>query len=412
MIHMTRKLRWLSLAGLLVLLGACSDDPEESKTTSPCEDVVCAGDSTCDPLDGICKCGDGADRITCGSGQICQLEPSPSCISDLCDLVTCRQGQTCDSADGLCKCGGEVCESGETCLQNECKSSTRCDGVVCAESIGESCDPADGLCKCGNDVCSFGQSCQAGACEQDLCAGTNCGAGMVCNPGDGTCHCGSEGGPICSLGQVCVMEDGVPRCEGYDVCADAGQRCFGGTVCDPTDPEGACRCGGIGPLAPVCARDQSCFDGECIGGDKCFDVVCGSGTACDPEDGLCKCGGMGGQICDEVSEVCTAREGKAVCANTCDPRDFAPACDEAEGCYFDTTGSNPKSYCMAAGNGAEGSSCDSPSDCQAGYHCMSGSSGSKCRAYCSTKVEGSCPDGGTCLPIPSGPDGLGFCISF
>src|SRR5690554_6353452 len=83
---MKSKQHWLAFAAMIALgsaLGlACGDDPEE---TDLCADVECIdAATTCDPIDGICKCGTGDDRITCKSNEICQTEPNPACLQDRC----------------------------------------------------------------------------------------------------------------------------------------------------------------------------------------------------------------------------------------------------------------------------------------------------------------------------------------
>lgn len=410
---MTRKLPWLGLAGLIALLAAaaCGDDPKQPKPAQACDDVVCDTEHgmACDPVDGLCKCG-GPGGLVCGEDQTCVVDPSPACVSNACDLQTCERGQSCDPTDGECKCGNTACAADEECVQGiTCVKGRLCEGVTCGE--GETCDAADGQCKCGSVnpvLCSFGETCQNDTCTPDACAGVNCGAGMECNPADGLCHCGSEAGPVCSSGQSCVTDDTGSRCDGVDVCADAANRCFGGTVCDPTDPAGSCRCGGIGPTAPVCAPDQTCTSsGICAGGDKCLNVACTNGTSCDPEDGACKCGGVGGLTC-AANQLCVLANNNAACANGCDA--LSPtACGAGEGCYFDASQRDFGSFCALAGVTGEGGTCTAPTDCAAGLHCTAGTPNNKCLKYCDAAANTGCNANQACVQVPNAPAGLGTC---
>src|SRR5690606_10959325 len=100
---------------------ACGDD--EVKEVNLCEGVVCDVNypgSTCDPLDGLCKCGTGDDRILCKSGEACEADPTPTCIETACVGVHCDNGQVCDPTDGVCKCGTSTCTGDEECVQNRC----------------------------------------------------------------------------------------------------------------------------------------------------------------------------------------------------------------------------------------------------------------------------------------------------
>jgi len=86
-----------------------------------CDSVSCPAGETCDPDDGICRCGGvGPEHPGCTSGASCV---SGTCVGgDLCAPggapVVCATGQSCDPIDGLCKCGGKdgvVCGEDEGC---------------------------------------------------------------------------------------------------------------------------------------------------------------------------------------------------------------------------------------------------------------------------------------------------------
>lgn len=150
----------------------CSDDQfcspnGETKicVASICNGVHCAGTNTCDPNDGYCKC----NGVVCQSGEACACPAGSdggtcadslrTCkLSSACAGVTCNGGTTCDPVDGQCKCGGPggpACASNQICALGpppQCQGGAQCvnlDGGMKQCSGGTSCDPEDGKCKCG-----------------------------------------------------------------------------------------------------------------------------------------------------------------------------------------------------------------------------------------------------------------------
>lgn len=408
---MTRRFRWLGFAGLLALLAAVGCEKTEDPGTKPsllCDSVQCTGESTCDEETGACVCGDGG--LPCKGGTVCVLEPSPTCVSDRCEFTTCSNGQGCDPMDGLCKCAGVTCEDGEQCIQSSCVRSELCANVSCQPN--ETCDPVDGSCQCGDGPgCEFGERCDAGICKEDRCAGNPCGNGLTCNQDDGLCHCGDDSGPICSGGEACVSDEGGNRCEAIDPCGDADLRCGVGTTCDRTD--GSCRCGGVGEGFPICASDQICDDGVCIGGELCLDADtrCKGGNTCDPEDGVCKCGGLFGNVCGGDQVCYSAAGGPPSCVQGCDPLKTATGCASGQGCYFKSLGPDEgQLFCAPAGSIPAASTCRGPTECSPGYHCdMGSSSQGKCAAFCNIADRPQCGGAGFCAPLESEGD-VGFCI--
>lgn len=157
----------------------------------------------------------------------------------------------------------------------------------------------------------------------------------------------------------------------------------------------------------------------------CHDVECGENLTCDPTNGLCTCGGQGGQIC-KTGEVCNADSG--VCfspkcefqpcdkGQTCDPLDGVCKCGDAvcqdgETCVDLTCVSGD--LCKGASCGA-GLVCD-PEDgrckcfgvaCEPGQSCIEGActddlcAGVNCtrNAICS-RADGACHCMGSTGPI-------------
>jgi len=90
-------------------------------------------------------------------------------------------------------------------------------------------------------------------------------------------------------------------------------------------------------------------------------------------------------------------------------------CSPGEGCYIfvdypDTPCAQETfgSLCLAEGIGGQGDSCGGPLDCQAGFVCVIGDSGTQCVQYCPLEGVSDCPDGLVCEPIDV--EGFGGCI--
>lgn len=412
---MNSKQRWFAFAAIIALgaaLGvACGGGEEEERDL--CADVECLDPATtCDPTDGICKCGTGDDRIICKSNEICQAEPDfpPACLQNSCAGVTCDGGETCDPTDGVCKCGAVPCSEGQVCSQNRCVIPDPCVGKLCPE--GQTCDPSDGACKCGGEICGEDERCDEGVCVEDPCKGVHCGGLSVCNPDDRACHCGTVTGEVCMTGESCVEENGIFFCDKINPCENVD--CPGESICDPND--GACRCGGIGEEYPICRPGQVCYEGECRGGSLCADVECAPGFECDPWDGLCKCGG---RLCAE-DETCMSLGGDAEnpvfeCVPKCDPLDLT-ACDDGMSCYVDFSLRTYTGYCAPTGSTALGDTCNVPHDCGPQSTCL-GTAERACHALCSLANNGSdCPGWSQdrldiqCVPGWQGNDQFGRCI--
>lgn len=415
--------------GTLLLITAALGCGKAANTR--CTGVTCTGGLTCDPADGLCKCG-GEGGLVCAQGQVCDSKHL-ACVDPAiaCEQVTCEGNTACDPADGQCKCGGSggpVCAAGEICdpATRHCSSGTACTGVVC--SGREVCDPTDAVCKCDGQVCGAGQICadtDGGGCIASPCAGVHCTGSTTCDPADGQCKCGGAGGPFCGAGETCACTavgadggcDAASRaCEGSTLCASV--TCTGGTVCDPAD--GVCKCGrgeDGGAGGNICGSGQSCDPavGACIGGDRCRDVVCPGGTSCDPEDGQCKCGGQGGQVCGQDQSCFQLQNGNA-CRTGCDP--LMQNCPPNQACFFDESAIAATGYCAPPGTktdlGNPPPLCNGPADCAQGYNCepeVGRDFPGTCHRYCDTKQGANgCTNSDVCVQVGNGaPVGLGQC---
>jgi len=417
---MTSRLRWLLFAGVFAVLSAgalaCGEETVTS-LESRCADVVCGEGFECDEADGECKCG----GMVCAPGEICSMDPAPTCATSLCEFVDCERGQACHPATGECVCGPVSCAENEWCVGGVCTSEDRCDEASCG--TGTTCDPEDGLCKCGETVCEANETCVDDVCVADRCAGVSCGSNSVCNPDTGSCHCGNEAGSVCSTGEACLAveeegEDGEPVVTGF-ACAVSSicdtVQCGGGTVCDPED--GSCRCGGVGTAFPACEDGQSCINGECKGGELCapggIPVDCqteSTGLTCDPLDGVCKCGGKGGEVCGE-GQGCTALGFDRVptCTPFCTLMATNPQCGRDESCYYDARQVHRTPFCAPEGEQTLDGSCEFANDCGKDLYCTLGE---KCAQVCSV-LDGPelCESMGVnleCVPFSHG-EIFGYC---
>lgn len=385
-----RALGLLALLAVAFLALSCGGNKPPTPVTR-CDGVTCANGLSCDPGDGLCKCG-GEGGTLCASGGVCT---GGVCVYS-CGGMVCDRGTTLDPLDCKCKCGTVACESNQACdtTTRTCFVASKCVGVACGG--GMACDPADGACKCGGVLCPGGQVCAAGKCSSEPCAGVACSGGALCDAADGLCKCGGAAGRPCAWGELCSCLTGTTcrdedrRCAVAARCAD--KVCSGGTTCDPAD--GQCRCGG--PGGPICQAGQSCdvLRKACLGGDRCAGITCGASLACDPEDGVCKCGGqngVNGAVC-AAGDVCAHFNDVVRCVTPCDP--LSQKCPTDQACYFDIYAR--VASCAAGGKNVEGAGCRIVSDCGKGLHCqqLPGQTGI-CRRYC--KV----PDGASGCPQAS-----------
>lgn len=175
-----------------------------------CREDSCSGGSVCDPSDGLCRCGElGKLAPTCAPGQSCI---DGACRGgDLCApggvVTVCGDGLSCDPVDGVCKCGGvdgEACGAVEVCVAVEgrpsCEAScTIVIGVDESCGSGRSCylDRAlpHGVPFCAavgpmgvNDACDEFNDCAAGL----FCSRANV-CRRLCHPSEGAgVGCGDE----------------------------------------------------------------------------------------------------------------------------------------------------------------------------------------------------------------------------
>lgn len=171
---------------------ACVDSGEgfHCAAVDLCEDTFCSGGTSCDPSDGLCHCGGfGVSGPVCAEEQTCI---DGACLGGLlCEPagipLECDPGFSCDPADGVCKCGGAgglSCDPEQRCLQSG--SSFRCVST---------CDPLARDPGCGTrSGCYYEPQVLAG---EAFCSsagtqaiGFECERSSNCQPGH---HCSSGG---------------------------------------------------------------------------------------------------------------------------------------------------------------------------------------------------------------------------
>jgi hypothetical protein len=440
-VQIWKNVVWAALAASVmgVVTASCGGG-----TRNLCVDrsITCEAPLSCDPSDGQCKCG-GRGGVVCPMGFVCDPVAN-TCQSTRCARVDCSEkfGTSCDVQDGQCKCGGtggSVCAANEQCnpLTKTCAVAVDCRARGCNRN--EACDQSTGRCLCGTSACTAQQSCTPErTCVANVCKGVSCTGANVCDSADGLCKCN---GVVCQSGEACACPSGADagQCAATERACRAGTACQGvncvnGTTCDPVD--GQCKCGG--PGGPICAANQICSLGpppKCQGGAQCTQPdggprTCPSGTSCDPEDGVCKCGGRGGVVCAPVggadggtmdpAEVCVQNPNQQACRRPCDIR--SPDCPMGTYCYFDSSATAPVAYCAAPtemrveGNGCNTSTaCFSTMPAPRSLHCNGLALGQTglCRAYCDVAaMMAGClqvPVAQRCVQITGAPVGFGYC---
>jgi hypothetical protein len=420
--------------------------------TNPCDDGdACTSGDVCSG--GACS---GGPLINCNDGNPCtddSCDPGSGCINAADDTNTCDDGFFCTDTDvcdnGNCVGSGDPCVAPELCSEAldtcvECLVNADCDDTnVCTDddcSLG-SCVYTDNASSCDDGLyCNGTDTCAGGGCSAH--AGNPCVAPDVCDEATDTCVACLTGadcddGEVCTsdtcAGGVCLYvpnllpcDDGL-FCNGADTCdlgtcsVHAGDPCVAPDSCD--EAADACvECSNHADCddTEVCTKDR-CVAGSCVytnqggacddglfcnGADSCLGGAC-SGHAGDP---------CGGQICDELGDVCVD------CF-------VDPDCDDGDVCTDDACVGGTCEWTVNTAPCDDGLFCNGTDECAAGS--CSVHAGDPCAApdicseaddacvECLTAAD--CNDseicttdacaGGTCLNVPNAlacDDGL-FC---
>lgn len=301
---------------------------------------ACTGSNRCCSGSGN-TCEDPCAGDPCGSGPggnfRCQRDcnqPDGFRCEDFCAGVTCNKpGTSCDPIDGRCKCGGDLGTSTDAC-----------DGSNCCSGSGNTCEDACSPNPCSGNNSRCVRDCSRGSgfrCENP-CDDITCNSPRTsCDPVDGRCECGGE--PLTGNNRCCVDNNWINPCDD-DPCGNSG-RCIRDCTesdgfrcenrCEPNScgdqpnpdcfpPSGECRCGG-GNDWDTCSGSECCVSDSCVNpcaGDPCAGN--GNNTACRRD-----CGSPGGFECFDA------------CANnnTCEDSPTNPVCDNSTGdCFCEPDG--------------------------------------------------------------------------
>jgi len=360
---------------------------------NPCTENTCRWDRTCVflPLSGL-PCDDGNP---CTTADVCLDDgtcagPDPlECVdSDQCTQDDCDPAEGCvfpPAADGLGCDDGDLCTTGDQCLEGECLglAPTCHDGDDCT---ADSCSPDTGDCQflsqsnypCDDgNACTNGDICQEGICipgvpvdctDADPCTIDDC-LELPTDQGGGCTH-EPDVGLACDDANVCTQDDqcnsdgeclGQPiDCDDSNPCTSdychAATGCYqeptGGGPCEDSDPctgTGKCAYGECqpGPLLDCtddfdCTADSCNQEGECV--HLPMDDLCDDGVFCNgPEECHVDSGCQSGTpVALDVSLTCTLDECNEADQlvehlpqnELCDDNDLCTldACSPAEGC--------------------------------------------------------------------------------
>ena len=249
-------------------------------------------------------------------------------------------------------------------------------GIAALFALGANCE-APALSRCTSDLdCQSSSAYLFCEVETGLCLcndNRGCGDNEVCN-GQGRCQAFSG----CNSNADCCLDD---ECEGL-FCDVRTNQCLSVDECQPDEGEYCCTLDSQCPFGFICnTLDLRCTpgcrdDGDCLLGQGCVG------------------GGLGGQIGQCESGVCTANN-LCACGEVCN-------LEEGE-CVFDDRGP----YCSGCTGGVASDDCGEPANyCLTDTSDPSGSS-SFCGVDCSQQQ--SCPFGFTCNEVIIIPPAAPFC---
>lgn len=294
--------------------GQCRCDPAEP----PCAGSECCVGGTCTSV-----CDEDSTACSTGPNRECVADctvPAGFRCEDFCDGVTCTGATSCDPIDGLCKCPGDLGNpAAGACVGN----------AFCCSGPGNTCErPCDDEpCSAGGGdgvsfECNVNCAATGGFVCENACDGINCDTQprsqpfRVCDPVDGDCKCQGfvSGDSQCINNNQCCtgLLSGALVCE--------TNPCSPNPCARNNDGEAFADAGNFPNNWTRCVRncDELSSSGTEVLGyecrDRCDGVSCSvDGASCDVDDGDCKCGGDGGDECTGANRCC---EGSS-CVNPC-----------------------------------------------------------------------------------------------
>jgi hypothetical protein len=357
----------------------------------PADCGECPGGDCCNPH-GTAGCGDGGvqDCVCAEDAWCCDVEWDVTCVLEVVSFQcgTCEGGTVPVCGDGMCK-AGETCE---TCPADcgPCGST----GACCEVHESTGCDkPMVQGCVCQQDAyccqVAWDETCVAEVVD------LGCGTCGTCVPDCNGKDCGGDG-----CGGSCGA------CPADESCQEG--QCVGG--CTPNCTNKFCGDDGCGGTCGDCPPGRECKDGDCVPaclpdctGKQCGSDGCG-GTcgSCPPgffcEDGHCN---------DECTPSCTGKEcGPDGCGGSCGQCPGGFFCQQGK-CDIQCTPDCNGKQCGDDGCGGSCGSCPPEYSCDPHGHCKQG-----CTPSCSGKQCGDDGCGGSCGACPGGQtcNATGHCV--
>ena len=341
--------------------------PDTAPDTAADTADAIGGPVACTPATAATVCGDANG---CFDGFCCNVACNQGCAR--CDLpgregicTPLDAGTTCREASNLCD-AAELCDgltaacpadrfagAGTSCGSTD---STLCDAPDSCDGFGN-CDanfePFDTACGGGDGACLLGERCDGfGVCASagQKPPGTPCGdvTGSACDAPD-SCNSSGECLPNFAPDTAACGDPGSSPC-------DAPDRCDGLGGCEPRHVPVGANCGDGG--SSECDRPDSCDgEGACIANPLPAFTACGdpSSSPCDRRD---SCDGAGSCL-PRVSPAGVA------CGSSVSTECNAPdVCDGAGGC------SAQLAPVGSACGSASASACDAPDSCDLFGRCV------------------------------------------
>eukprot|EP00756_Hemistasia_phaeocysticola_P033178 Hpha_TRINITY_DN16452_c0_g3::TRINITY_DN16452_c0_g3_i1::g.161318::m.161318 len=409
--------------------GICTDNSTGECSDPPKTDGAACNDGNTSTIDDQCKAGEcvGTDMCAgknCDAAGECQEAGSCNPQNGLCVYPTMMNGASCNdgltttvddtcmngTCSGVDKCAGVTCTAKTTCHEvgvcdhqtGFCSEPVRPDGALCNDSLVNTVEDVctAGICrgvdKCVGVFCEPPPACHGpGGCDAPtgLCVYPLLANGTLCDDGniatiDDTCTNGFCAGKSpdealcpasCALPAQCAEP---PTCEGPGMVCTYSNR-PNGYPCDDGD---------------VNTADDRCFQGQCLGSDKCINTICRDPGdqcmekgVCDPTTGNCtSLPRPDGAACDD-GDASTADDQcrKGVCGGN----DLCPQACDVKACH-DAGTCDPNTGLCSYNASADLSACDSngtPGECIAGT-CQPKDF---CRGVTCTAKD-TCHDAGTC----------------
>ena len=272
---------------------------------------------------------------------------------DFNDFVYIVEGVVCQGGGQLCTVPNQqgICATGVTACSTDPNGDHPCDAVFKPQT--EICnaidDDCDGQIDNGDNLCPAGQTCYQGSCVSG-CAGTGefaCPTGQVCvGSGNGYCIDASCATVSCAQDQTCVNGQCVGGCD--NVTCLAGEQCVAGKcvdLCDAREQAG---------LA-ACPDNFVCQNGACVPNCTCLpcpnDQECQTDSSQTKTFGRCVASGCSNVNCG-ADQVCVPGGN---CVTPCDPNPCASGQNCTPAKSYDSTKDTQHQY-----------SCTNPNDTTAG----------------------------------------------